>query len=203
MATLEQIKELRNLTGAGVNAIKEALDKSNGDISKAVIYLREKGIAKADKRKDNVVANGVIGYYFHTNKKLMVTVEVACETDFAANSPDMVEFANALALNVAALSPRFVNVKSINQKELDSEREIYSKDLEGKSDEIRNKILEGRLSKFYEENVLLKQKLFTDESKTVEDYLNEMISKIGEKIVITRFVVVKHGGDLLVAESLD
>lgn len=193
MSNLEKIKELREMTGAGVNAIIEALNATQGDIDKSVVYLRTKGLAKAEKRKANIASNGLLGYYFHTNRKLITVVEVFCETDFAANSKDMIDFANRLALNVAAMNPRFISLESIPVEDLQKEIEINSKDLEGKPKEIKEKILEGRMKKYYEENVFVFQRLFDDETKTVQDLINEMVSKIGEKIVISRFFVIRLG----------
>ncbi|MEP7103515.1 MAG: elongation factor Ts [Candidatus Dojkabacteria bacterium] len=185
--TLDQIKELRERTGVGVNAVREALESSEGDMDKAVKYLREKGMAKAEKRKGKVASNGIIGTYIHPNKKVVVTVEVACETDFAAKSEDFTKFANDIALHIAATSPKFITVKSINKDILTAEFNAAEQGLDGKPEKIRETIVNGKLEKFYKENVLLKQSLFTDESKTVEDYLNELIAKTGEKVQITQF----------------
>lgn len=191
MPTIEQIKDLRNLTGAGVNAIREALEKSKGDFDLAVKYLREKGIAKAEKRKDNVAKNGILGTYVHSNSKLVVVVEIACETDFAANSADMKRFAQDLALHVAAMNPKYISVDTVDATELENEKQVFVKELEGKPEQIKEKILQGKLEKFYKENVLLRQPLFQDDKKTVEDYLNEMVAKIGEKMVLSKFYKIQ------------
>lgn len=187
MITLDQIKELRQRTGVGVNAVREALEKSEGDMDKAVKYLREKGMAKAEKRKGKVASNGLIGTYVHPNKKVVVVVEVACETDFAAKSEEFGKFASDIALHVAAVSPKYITVKSIDKNILATELSAAEQGLEDKPDNIRKTIIDGKLEKFYKETVLLKQSLFSDESKTVEDYLNELIAKTGEKIQITQF----------------
>lgn len=197
MVTIEQIKELRALSGAGVNAVREALENSGGDTNGAIKYLREKGIAKAEKRKDKTASNGILGTYRHTNSKLVVLVEVACETDFAAKSPDMAKFADEVALHIAAMSPKYVSVETVDSVELESEKKSFEEELAGKPEEVKSKILEGKLAKFYKDTVLLKQNLFTDENKTVEDLLNELIAKIGEKIVITRFFKVTLGEELI------
>ncbi len=197
MVTMEQIKELRNATGAGVNAVKEALEISGGNTEAAIKYLREKGVAKAEKRKDKIASNGILGVYKHTNSKLLAIVEVACETDFAAKSPDMAKFADEIALHVAAIGPKYISVDTIDPSELETEKKVFEADLEGKPEEVKAKIMEGKLSKFYKDTVLLKQSLFSDESKLVEDYLNELIAKIGEKIVITRFFKVQLGEEFL------
>ncbi len=199
MATLDQIKELRTLSGAGVNAVKEALEKSNDNMENAMKYLREKGIAKAEKRKDKVASNGILGTYIHGNSKLVVVVEIACETDFAADSQDMKTFAKDLALHIAAVNPKYISVESVDKDILDEEKRIAEQGLEKKPEEIKSKIIEGKLEKFYKENVLLKQTLFTDENKSVGDYLNEMYAKIGEKIQITRFYKIQIGQNTVAA----
>ena len=187
MVTLDQIKELRERTGVGVNAVREALEASEGDMTKAVKYLRDKGMAKAEKRKGKVAENGVLGTYIHSNSKVVVVVEVACETDFAAKSADVMKFAQDLALHVAAVSPKFITVKSVSKDMLAGELSAAEQGLENKPENIRKTIIDGKLEKFFKETVMMKQALFTDDSKTVEDYLNELVAKTGEKIQITQF----------------
>ncbi len=187
MATLDEIKSLRTETGAGINAVREALEASKGDVEEAKKYLRQKGMAKADKRKDRTAANGILGVYVHRNNRVVTVVEVSCETDFAAKSPDMVKFANDLALQVAAANPEFINVESVSEKKLSELNDTFEKELEGKSDNIKENIMKGKLEKYYADAVLMKQTLFTDENRTVEDYLSEMVAKIGEKIEINSF----------------
>ncbi len=191
MVTVEQIKELRGQTGAGVSAVREALEHSNGNTEEAIKYLREKGIAKGEKRKDKVAKNGTLGVYIHNNNKLVVVVEVASETDFAANTPDMQKFAKELAMHIAAVNPLYITVESIDEKTMQVERDAAQSGLEGKPENIKESIINGKLEKFYKEVVLLKQDFFVDETKTVGDALNEMIAKIGEKIQITQFYRVK------------
>lgn len=193
MVTIDQIKELRSISGAGVGAVREALEASNGDIKEAMKYLRAKGLAKAGKRKGKVAEHGVIGTYVHNNKKFVVVVEVACETDFAAKSEDMIKYANDLAVHIAAVNPKFISVESIDKDTMANEFSAAEAGLENKPEEIRKTIVDGKLAKFYDENVLLKQTLFTDDSKTVEDYQNEMVAKIGEKIEITQFYKFQVG----------
>lgn len=197
MATIEEIKELRKLTGAGVNAVREALDASNGNFDEAVKYLRSKGMAKAEKRKGKVAENGILGTYVHSNSRFMAVVEVACETDFAAKSEDMVKFANGLALHIAAVNPKYVNVESIDKDVLATELAAAEQGLDGKPENIRKTIIDGKLEKFYKDTVLLKQNYFEDESKTVEDLLNEMLAKIGEKIEVTYFYKFSVGEEVL------
>ena len=202
MATIEEIKKLRDLTGAGVNVVKEALDKSNGEIDLAMKYLREKGIAKAEKRADKDAKNGILGTYIHSNNKFVIIVEVVCETDFAADGDDMKNFGKTLALHIAAMNPRYISVESVDKDELESEKKSYEKDLEGKPEEVKAKIIEGKLEKYYKDMVLLKQQLFTDDKKTVEDLYNETVAKIGEKILITRFFKITLGEDLVSASQV-
>jgi len=193
MVTIDQIKELRNLTGAGVGAVREALETTSGDVNEAIKLLRAKGLAKAAKRKGKVAEHGVLGTYIHSNKRFVVVVEVACETDFAAKSEDMIKFANDLAVHIAAVNPKYISVSSIDKDTLANEVAAAEAGLDNKPDEIRQTIISGKLEKFYQEAVLLKQTLFTDESKTVEDYQNEMVAKIGEKIEITQFYKFQVG----------
>ncbi len=191
MISIEQIKELRERTGAGVGSVREALESTNGDVEAAIKYLREKGIAKGEKRKDKVASNGILGTYIHNNNKLVVVVEVACETDFAANGEDMKKFARDLAIHIAAVNPKYVSVEAVDAETLKTEKEAAEQGLEGKPENIKESIIQGKLDKFFKETVLLKQSFFVDESRTVEDALNDMISKIGEKIQITQFYKVQ------------
>ena len=189
--TIDQIKELRARTGAGVAAVKEALEVSKGDDEKAIQYLREKGLAKAAKRAGKQADNGILGIYIHGDHKMSVIVEVATETDFAAKSEDLRKFADDIALHIAANNPLYVSVDVIPADILEGEKRTFAADVEGKPAEIAEKIIAGKLEKFYADTVITYQTLFTDESKTVQDYLNEMVAKIGEKIEITRFVKMK------------
>lgn len=199
MATIQEIKELRALTGAGVNSVREALEATNGNIEESIKYLRSKGMAKAEKRKGKVAEHGILGTYVHSNSKFVVVVEVACETDFAAKSEDMVKFAKDLALHIAAVNPKYISVDSIDKDVLEREKASAEEGLDGKPENIKQTIIEGKLEKFYKENVLLKQNFFSDESKKVEDLLNEMLAKIGEKIEITYFYKFAVGEEVLVS----
>lgn len=194
MATIEQIKSLREKTGAGVGAIKEALEQFEGNEEKAIIFLRKKGVAKAEKRKDKEAKNGILGTYIHTNSRVVVVVEINVETDFAAKSEDVKKFSQDIALHVAAMNPKYIDKKSVDPKVLKQEREIAEAEFDAdesnkkKPKELREQIIESKIQKkFMAINVLTQQSLFTDTSKTVEDYLNELIAKIGEKIEIKQF----------------
>ena len=203
MVTIDQIKELRNLTGAGVGVVREALESTNGDVNEAIKYLRAKGLAKASKRKGKVTEHGVIGTYVHSNRKFVVVVEVACETDFAAKSEDMIKFANDLAVHIAAVGPKFISLESVDKDILAAEFTAAEAGLENKPQEIRKTIVDGKLEKFYKEVVLLKQILFTDETKTVEDYQNEMVAKIGEKIEVTQFYKFQVGEPVVFSKAIN
>jgi elongation factor Ts len=184
--TLDQIKELRARTGVGIKYVKEALESSGGDVEEAIHYLRKKGIAKAAKRAGNTTDYGHIASYLHAGGQIGVLVEVNTETDFAARNERLQKFAHDLALHVAANSPLFVSIEEIPQDVIAKETEIFEKELEGKPEEVKAKILEGKLSKYYEEVVLLEQKFLKDDSKKIKDILNETIAAIGEKIIIGR-----------------
>lgn len=199
MATIDEIKQLRQLSGAGVNVVREALDASNGNMDEAMKYLRAKGMAKAEKRKGKVAEHGTLGTYIHSNNKFVVVVEVACETDFAAKGSDMIKFAKDIALHIAAVNPKYVNVESIDKDTLTNELTAEEKGLEDKPENIRQTIIDGKLQKFYKENVLVKQNFFSDDTKTVEDLLNEMIVKIGEKIEVTYFYKFEVGEEVLMS----
>lgn len=193
MATkLDQIKELRTLTGAGINSIKEALDHSKGDMDKAVLYLREKGLSKAAKRSDKQAANGFVAHYIHGEGNLGVLVEVNSETDFASRNEKFRELASALALHIAAAAPEYISVDDIPAEILDKEKELAKSSIPGnKPEEILNKIIDGRLQKFYEETVLLEQTYVKDESKKIKDLINDAVAAIGEKIEVSKFCRIK------------
>ena len=188
--TATQIKELREATGVGFLDCRKALEEANGDFDKAVDFLRERGLAKAAKRADREASEGVLDLYDHGGGRVGVMVEVNCETDFVARSESFKTFAHDVSLQIAAASPKWVSEEDIPQDELDHEAEIARNRAleEGKPENILDKIVEGRLRKFKEEVVLLKQPFIKDEDKTIEQYLHETIASIGENIIIRRFV---------------
>ena len=191
-ATIEAIKDLRAKTGAGVSAVREALESSE-NLDDAITFLRKKGVAKAAKRAGKTTSEGIIGTYLHSDKKLLVSVEVQTETDFAARSEHLVQFANDIALHIAAVNTEYISEEAVPEEVLEQERKVGEKDLKGKPEDIAKKILEGKISKFMQQNVLLNQQLFTDDSKTVQDYINELVAKVGEKITVKKFIKVKLG----------
>ncbi len=187
--TTEMIKELRTATGAGVLDCRKALQQANGDFEKAVDYLREKGMATAAKRADREASNGVVELYSHGDGRVGVMVEVNCETDFVARSEQFRTMAHEIALQIAASAPKYIKAEEIPASELDHEAEIArarAKE-EGKPDSVMEKIVEGRLEKFKDEVVLLRQPYIRDESITVEKLLLQTVAAIGENLIIRRF----------------
>jgi elongation factor Ts len=187
--TTEMIKKLRADTGAGMLDCRKALQEANGDYQKAVDYLREKGMNTALKRADRVVSNGAVELYSHGNGRVGVMVEVNCETDFVARSEQFRNLAHEIALQVAAGAPHYVRESEIPQAVLDHEAEIArarAKE-EGKPDAVAEKIVTGRLDKFKDEVVLLRQAYIRDENVKVEQLVMQNIAAIGENVVIRRF----------------
>ncbi|MGC9965949.1 MAG: translation elongation factor Ts [Syntrophobacteraceae bacterium] len=187
--TSKMVKELRERTSVGMMDCKKALLDSAGDMEKAVDLLRQKGLAKAMKRAGREATDGLIHSYIHSGGKIGVLVEVNCETDFAANSEDFGEFVRNIALQIAAANPLGVNPEDIPQDIVERERGIYMAQAaeSGKPQNILEKMVDGKIRKFYEENALMQQKFIRDPDKTIQDYLNELIAKIGEKIQVRRF----------------
>ncbi len=186
----EQIKELREMTGAGILECRKALENADGDIQKAVDFLREKGLATAAKRADRAASEGVVELYSHGNGRVGVAVEVNCETDFVGRSEAFRTFAHEVALQIAASAPKFIKVEDIPEAVLNHEREIARNRAreEGKPEAAFDKIVEGRIEKFKDEVALLRQPYIRDESITVEQLLLQNVAAIGENIVIRRFV---------------
>jgi len=187
--SIELIKQLREETGAGVLDCRKALETYNGDFAKAIEYLREKGLAKAAKRADREVLEGMLELYSHGNGRVGVMVEVNCETDFVARSAAFRKFAHEVALQIAAGAPKWVRVEDIPAEVVDEERQ-KARNLalaEGKAEKVIERIVEGKLEKFYNDNCLLRQTYVRDEEITLEDLRNQNIAAIGENIVIRRF----------------
>lgn len=187
--TTEQIKELREATGAGILDCRAALENSGGDFEKAVAFLREKGLAKAAKRAGRDASDGIVELYSHGGGRVGVMVEVNSETDFVARSEAFRTLAHEIALQIAAASPRWIKDEDVPEAALEAEREIARNRAkeEGKPEAAWAKIVEGRMEKFREETVLLRQTYIRDESKTVQDLISEAIGSIGENIVVRRF----------------
>jgi elongation factor Ts len=186
--SIEQIKQLREETGAGVLDCRKALETYNGDFEKAMEYLREKGLAKAAKRADREVLEGMVELYSHGNGRVGVMVEVNCETDFVARSESFRKFAHEVALQVAAGAPKYVRLEDIPADVLEEERE-KARNLalaEGKPENVIERIVNGKMEKYYNDHCLLRQTYVRDENMTVEDLRNQHIAAIGENIVIRR-----------------
>lgn len=192
------VKELRTKTGAGMMDCKEALTASGGDFEKAIDYLRKKGMSAATKRSSKAAKDGTIASYIHMGGKIGVMVELNCETDFVAKTEAFRQMARDLAMQVAASNPRFVRPEDIPEDVLEREKEIYRSQAlaEKKPEKIWDKIIEGKLKKFYEEVCLLQQKFIKDTEITVETLVNNMIAKTGENIIVRRFARFQLGEEL-------
>jgi len=188
--TTQMIKELREVTKAGVMDCRKALESSNGDFQKAVELLREKALATAAKRAEREASNGMVELYSHGNGRVGVMVEVNCETDFVARSEQFIKFAHEVALQVAAAAPNYIKEEEIPSEVLEHELEIGKERAreEGKPDALLEKIAQGRLEKFKDEVVLMRQAYIRDDKVTVGNLLLEQVAAIGENIVIRRFV---------------
>lgn len=187
--TAQMVKELRQSTGAGVLDAKKALEASDGDFDKAVDLLREKGAARAAKRAGREASEGVIELYAHPGNRVGVILELNCETDFVARNEQFRELAHDLALHIAAMSPRYLTVDEVPKEEIEREAEVLKSQAlaEGKPENIVEKIVDGRISKFYEEVVLLEQGFVKDEKVKIKEMITNAISTIGENIQIRRF----------------
>jgi len=186
---IELIKQLREETGAGVLDCRKALEANNGDFQKAIVYLREKGLAKAAKRADREVLEGMLELYTHGNGRVGVMVEVNCETDFVARSAAFRKFAHEVALQIAAGAAKWIRVEDIPAEVVKEEREKARNVAvaEGEAENVIDQVVEEKLEKFYNDNCLLRQTYVRDEKITLEDLRNQNIAAIGENIVIRRF----------------
>ncbi|MCI3918993.1 translation elongation factor Ts [Paenibacillus sp. TRM 82003] len=196
--TAALVKELREKTGAGMMDCKKALEEANGDIAKASELLREKGLAAAKNKAGRVATEGLVESYIHANGRIGVLVEINCETDFVAKTDSFKEFVKDVAMQIAAASPKYVNREEVPQEDLEKEKEILRAQAlnEGKPEKIVDKMVEGRISKYYEEYCLLEQTFIKNPEKTIEQLVNEKISTIGENISIRRFVRFELGEGL-------
>jgi elongation factor Ts len=189
------VKKLREKTSAGMMDCKKALLEVKGDMDKAVEFLRKKGLATAQKRAGRAMTEGTIQSYIHMTGKLGVLVEVNCETDFVAKNEDFQEFAKNIAMHIAASNPLGIKPEDVPEEIIDSEKDIYraqALDM-GKPENLLDKIVEGKLKKFYQENCLLNQPFVRDPDISIADLMNELIAKIGENITIKRFIRYQIG----------
>ncbi|MGH7987185.1 MAG: translation elongation factor Ts [Candidatus Binataceae bacterium] len=190
------VRELRDKTGAGVMDCKKALAESEGNLDKAALWLREKGIAQAAKRSGRIASEGSVGSYIHAGGKLGVLVEVNCESDFVAKTPEFQALVKELAMQIAAANPRCVNREELPPEVIAQERGIYASQAAGKPEAVINKIVEGKLEKFYKEVCLNEQAWVRDPNRAVNDVIGEYVGKLGEKIEIRRFVRFQLGENL-------
>ncbi len=198
MFNANDIKELRAATGAGMVDCQKALKESNGNMEKAIEYLREKGIAAAAKKSSRIAAEGVVGSYIHLGGKIGVLVEVNCETDFVAKSEQFNILVKDIAMQIAAARPEYVRIEEVPAEAVEKEKEILTAQSlnEGKPAAVVEKMVQGRIKKFYQEICLMEQQFVKDPSKTITDVMNEATLKIGEKLTIRRFVRYEMGEGL-------
>jgi elongation factor Ts len=189
------VKNLRAETGAGVLDCRNALQKTDGDFDKAVELLREKGLAAAAKKATREAREGIIGSYIHTGAKVAALVELNCETDFVARTPDFQQLAKDQAMQVVAASPQYVRPEDIPAAVIESEKQEARTQMADseKPTEIVERVIEGKIEKFYDENCLLRQKFIKDETLTISDLITQMVAKMGENVVVRRFVRYELG----------
>ncbi len=193
--TTEMVKELRAVTGAGVLEAKKALEQHNGDFDKAIDMLREKGAARAAKRADRSAKEGVIELYAHPGNRVGVMLELNCETDFVARNEQFRDLAHNLALHIAAAAPRYLNKEDVPTQELDRETSVLKAQAlaEGKPEAVIEKVISGRIAKFYEEMCLMEQPFIKDEKVKIKEMMTDAISSTGENIIVRRFARYELG----------
>lgn len=193
--TAKDITALRAKSGAGMLDCKKALDESNGDMEKALDWLRERGVAKAAKRADKVTAEGLVYSYIHGAGKVGVLIELNCETDFVAKTDDFATLANDIAMHIAAVAPKYVTRDEVSAEEMEREANIYREQMrnEGKPEDMIEKIVGGKMDKYYSEVALMEQPFIKDEDMTIEQMLTKKTGEIGEKISVRRFARYELG----------
>ena len=196
--TATMVKELRQKTGAPMMDCKKALAETGGDFEKAITYLRQKSLATVSKKAHRVTAEGIIASYIHPGSKLGVMLEINCESDFVARSNEFQEFTKNVTMHIAALNPLCISREDVTPEDIDKEREIYTSQAKdsGKPEKIWDKIVSGRMDKYFAEVCLLEQTYIKDDTLTVQEVLNELIAKLGENISIRRFTRYQLGEDL-------
>ena len=187
--TAAMVKELRSQSGAGIMECKSALKETNGDVEEAITFLRKKGLAKADKKSDRNTSEGKVGTYIHQGGKIGVMLQLNCETDFVANTPDFQELVRDIAMHIAAAKPRFATREEVTEEVLGKEREIFAHQAKesGKPENIIEKIVTGKMEKYYEENCVLEQAFVKDTNVTIGDLIKQKIALLGENINIGQF----------------
>lgn len=198
MFTAQDVVKLRTATGAGMMDCKKALTESDGDFDKAVTWLREKGIAAAAKKQDRIAAEGAVGSYIHMGGKIGVLVEINCETDFVARSDQFKALLKDISMQIAAANPKYVRVEEVPADEVEKEKEVLTAQSlnEGKPAAVVEKMVQGRIQKFYKEICLMEQDFVKEPDKTVKEVVNEAVLALGEKISIRRFVRYEMGEGL-------
>jgi elongation factor Ts len=193
--TADMVKQLREKTGAGIMDCKRALGESNGDIAEAEMNLRKRGIDVAQKKAGREANEGIVGTYVHAGSKLGVLVEVNCESDFVARTDDFQDLVHDIAMHIAATDPRFISKEDVDEDALNKEREVQRERAlaDGKPEQIVDKIVEGRMKKYYEEVCLLEQPFVKDNASTVGEMITQTVSKLGENIVVSRMARFKVG----------
>jgi len=196
MSVLDSVKKLRFKTSAGMMECKEALKEAGGDIDKAIEILRKKGIAKAAKKSSRVAGQGVVESYIHMGSRIGVLLEVNCETDFVARNNDFKKTVKDITMQIAAANPTYVSREDVSEETVEKEKEILRCQVTGKPEDVTDKIVEGKLSKYFSEVCLMEQPFIKDPNVTVKDMLTQLIAKIGENIVIKRFVRYEVGEEI-------
>jgi elongation factor Ts len=193
--SMDQLKDLRDKTGAGISDCKNALTESKGDMEEAVKILRTKGLAIAAKKSGRIAKEGLIGSYIHHNGKIGVMVELRCESDFVAKTPQFLELAKDLSMQIAAMAPRFVKVEDVPAAVIEQEKEIYREQMkdEKKPANVIDKIVEGKVNKFFEDTVLMEQTYVKDNTRKVKDLLGGTVAALAENIQIHRFIRYQVG----------
>lgn len=193
--SFDKVKKLRSETLAGIVDCKEALEESKGDLEKAKVILRKKGVKIAQEKKGELTNQGLISSYIHHNRRIGVLVEVQCQSDFVARNEEFQQFAKNIAMHIAAGNPEWISQEQIPQQKIEEEKAILEEEAKKgeKPSHIVDRIVQGRMKKFYEQVCLLNQQYIKDEEKTVNDYLQQMIPRLGENIKITRFVRFELG----------
>lgn len=203
MITAGMVKELRERTGVGMMDCKNALVETGGDMEKAIEVLRTKGLAQAAKKASRVASEGMVSSYIHMGGRIGVLLEVNCETDFVAKTDEFKSFCHDIAMQIAASKPEFVRREEVSQEAIETEKRILRQQAlnEGKPEKIVDKMVEGRIEKYYKENCLLEQPFIKDTDKTVQDLINDMVMKLGENITVRRFARYEVGEGLAKKED--
>ncbi|MCD6133771.1 MAG: translation elongation factor Ts [Deltaproteobacteria bacterium] len=191
----QSVKQLRDITGAGMMACKKALQETQGNMEKAILKLREKGLAEAQKKASRIAKEGKIGSYIHFGGKVGVLLELNCETDFVANTDEFNTLLKDLTMQVAAMSPLYVKIEDVPQDIIEKEKSFYKEQLlkENKPPQVVEKIIEGKINKYFKQTCLLEQPFIKDETITVKEYIAQYISKLGENVSVRRFVRFEVG----------